>query len=373
VDINKLPATSLGGNTYSLDIIDEYTGHLSTIGMPSKSATSVLAAITSITSEYNAKGHRIYYVHADPESTFAALNQQLSKIGITVGLSPPGQHQQRFERHKQTWDGRIRATLDALPYHLPPTLYQHLRHTVAYSTNFVPNSLSAPNTPHQLRDGTSPQLHYKYPYLRFGTTCMVPMGDNKRSDIAQITGLPKQASNKAEIAVCLGYSGPRHPKQYLFLLENNQVVIRNNFKIIPNVIPFGWKAKPQAIVRIPTTIIPADDESPSIATPTTNNVQIQIPPPSTPTQPHVALVQESTLNPPPGFPQLPPKPTSTPITPLSNQPATTPPPPTPTSQAHKSNAQPTLLDVYRLGQKKSEIVQNYKLTKRCSVNCEMCM
>ena len=91
-----------------------------------------MLAIVAIAAIYNSFGHAVSHLHADAESAFSALKVELGQIGILLTLSPPAQHQQRLERHYQTVNGRMRATLAGLPYTLPPELYILLKRSVTH-------------------------------------------------------------------------------------------------------------------------------------------------------------------------------------------------------------------------------------------------
>ena len=78
-----------------------------------------------------------------------SMKAQFGSIGITLTLSPPGQHAQRSERYTQTLKERLRSTLDSLSYELPNELLMYLYIAVAHSMNLIHNSRSFPLSPYE--------------------------------------------------------------------------------------------------------------------------------------------------------------------------------------------------------------------------------
>ena len=123
IDIRHLVEKSPGGYTHSIQVISEFEGYFAVI--PAKSATSAdlfNALYSYISSTYNAHAHKVESIHADAESVMKSMRAHFGSIGITLTLSPPGQHAQRCERYTRVLDERSRSTLDRLPYILPPKL-----------------------------------------------------------------------------------------------------------------------------------------------------------------------------------------------------------------------------------------------------------
>jgi len=180
------------------------------------------------------------------------LSVLFDRLGILLTLSPPAQHQQRIERHYQTLNARIRATLASLPYELPPQLYLLLKLSVAAQLNRIPNSLSTPDTPETLLTGTKPTPHYKYPYLHYGATCIVQIGAAKRQQLSSHSGLPLGSSPNGELGVCVGESR-HHPGQYLFILANQKIVPRSTFTPV-NTVPFGWRVRTVHQIPVPPPV-----------------------------------------------------------------------------------------------------------------------
>ena len=166
-------------------------------------------------------------------------------IGITLTLSPPGQHAQRSERYTRVLDERSTSTLDRLPYVLPPKLLLFLDMNVAMCMNYTPNSRSFPMTPYEKVNGVRKRFHETTPFLPFGTVCMIQMGEAKRAKSARVLGYQVNKTLKREMAVCLG-EDPALPQSYLFYIQSTDLIVpRREFKILSDsVIPFDWKPKP---------------------------------------------------------------------------------------------------------------------------------
>ena len=80
------------------------------------------ALYSYISTTYNAHAHKVESIHADAESVMKSMRAHFGTIGITLTLSPPGQHAQRCERYTRVLDERSASTLDRLPYVLPPKI-----------------------------------------------------------------------------------------------------------------------------------------------------------------------------------------------------------------------------------------------------------
>ena len=165
--------------------MSEHEGYFAIV--PAKTATGkdLFEAVHAfIASVYNARSHRVVLAHADAENVMKSMKAVFGSVGITLTLSPPGQHAQRVERYTQHLNKGVRATLDALPYVLPAELHLYLEMSVADAMTLVPNSASWPLSPYEKAHGCRRQFHSSLPFLSFGTVCMAAMGDVKRKHMA---------------------------------------------------------------------------------------------------------------------------------------------------------------------------------------------
>jgi len=238
MDIHELKVPSINGFTHMIQVVSEYEGYIAIIPAKSKSSKDLFDAIHNfISTVYNAKSYRCDSAHADAEGVMKSMKAQFGSIGITLTLSPPGQHAQRSERYTQTLEERMRSTLDSLSYELPNI-------AVAHSMNLTPNSRSFPLSPYEKVNQRRCVFHSKYPFLPFGTVCMVSMGDSKRSALASTMVYPKHAVSKAEIGVLLGVD-PAFPGSYMFYIDSTRTIVPRNVvkPLNSSVIPFNWKPK----------------------------------------------------------------------------------------------------------------------------------
>jgi len=76
--------------------------------------------------------------------------------------------------------------------------------------NLLPNSRSTPETPYEMKQNKKPTMHYKHPFLPFGSTAMVLTGAAKRQQAAKERKLPSNTSPLAELGVNLGQDVEDH-------------------------------------------------------------------------------------------------------------------------------------------------------------------
>ena len=223
-------------------LVDAKSGKVDMIVHKSKSASDLYNGLRdAFQMKYNAHGHKIVKVHTDAEFVYKALKKSFGAIGIESVMSPPNQHAQRVERYKQTVDGRKRAVLSGLSYHLPLHLEVYVDVKVTCSMNKLPNSKSYPNTPGQLVEGKRAVYHKTLPFLPFGATCMVEQYELKGRSIALKNGVSYSGTPVAELGVCLG-EDPLHPGSYIFIVENGSIMPRRVVNRV-HVHPWDWKRK----------------------------------------------------------------------------------------------------------------------------------
>jgi hypothetical protein len=246
MDIRKLKSKSPQGFTHAIHVVSEHEGYFSVIPAKTASGTDLFDALYSyIATTYNAKGHKVVVAHADAESVMKSMRANFGSIGITLTLSPPGQHAQRCERYIQTMDNRVRSTIDSLHYVLPAEFELYLEMDVAHKMNSVANTKSFPLSPYEKVHKHRKRFHATIPFLPFGSVCMVNMGEAKRTKNAKDLGYPVHNVVKQEIGVCMG-EDPAFPQSYIFYVQSSgQIVPRRVIKVLPNnIIPFNWQLKP---------------------------------------------------------------------------------------------------------------------------------
>ena len=246
-DVSKLSVKSVNGFTHEIRVVSEYEGYFAVIPSRTGQGKDLFEAMHGyIATTYNAQSHRVVKAHADAESVLKSLTAVFGAVGITLTLSPPGQHAQRVERYTQHMNKCSRATLDALPYVLPANLIMYLHMAVADGMSLVPNTASFPHTPYEKVFNRRRQFHPKHPFLSFGAVCVVSMGLDKRAEKGSKRQHHVQDVSKSEIGVCLG-SSPAFPGCFLFYVQNGKIMPRSVIRELFHVIPFGWQRKPSML------------------------------------------------------------------------------------------------------------------------------
>ena len=99
--------------------------------------------------------------------------------------------------------------------------------------------------------GSKPKKHKKFPYLKFGTVCMVQKYDDKIVKDASDFGISPKSIPYAELGVCMGEE-TAHPGSYVFCISSGEVVPRKVFSIT-HAWPWDWQRKftPKAELLIP--------------------------------------------------------------------------------------------------------------------------
>jgi hypothetical protein len=243
-DISKLKVKSINGYTHEIRVVSEFEGYLAVLPARSKDSKDLFEAVhTFIATTYNARSYRVVKANADAEGVMKSMTAVFGSIGIVLTLSPPGQHAQRCERYTQQLNKGARATLDSLPYVLPPEFMLYLDMSVADGTTLVPNSASFPLSPYEKVHQQRRVFHATLPFLPFGAVCSVGMGVAKRDAIGHKLQYHTADVAKSEIGVCLG-ADPAFPASYIFYVHSTRKIVpRRVIKVLTGVIPFGWQPK----------------------------------------------------------------------------------------------------------------------------------
>ena len=249
-DIQLLPDTAPGGFTHAITFADEHSGRVDVVGARSKSTAVVLAAsIAYLEAVYKANGHTVSVLHGDDEAINRSLAPEFARSGITIQLSPPGEHARRVERYIQTIGNRVLAVISYLPYELPSRFALHCQKAVAAMMNDSINSRSHPLTPNEVIMKKKPAR----PPVPFGSCWNVSMSALKRRALANKNGSTPKHVPKVEVGVCLGPCARTTFTR--FVLENGEVVSRIPVHPLPDgFVPFNWPAKKVAIrMHLPST------------------------------------------------------------------------------------------------------------------------
>lgn len=324
-DPQKLPCSVLGGFTQKLTMVDEFSGHISQPGVPSKATASMFSGIhKTIQKNYNSHGHLVSSLHGDAERVNTSLAPLLGAIGIKLKTSLPGHHAHRAERSNQTIDTRSRSVAASLPYHLPPELTLLLHQSVGETLNNSICKASSPQTPNEIMSGFKPQ---RAP-IAFGRCAMVLQPEDKRRVLAKASGSPVTLIPLTELGVSMGLQPSTDRTQWL--LANGLVVPRQAIGPLlpPHFTPFNWKPKPIIAMHPPPPPPPGLD-SPAVTDPTTKNPSNN--PIQYPTLSPSDAMQQLQRTTPPTPPHSPPFPT---FLPPQQTPSVTTPPALTTSLLH---------------------------------------
>ena len=251
-DVNQLFVPTPGGNTHKSNIVDHKTGYFGVLVHKSKKASELVKGFKQhIAVDYNSHGHKVDNLTTDSEHVYGATRPDMAPYGVLMGMTAPGQHAQRVERYTRTAGEKKRATLSRLPFVLPPKYEIYLDMDVARSMNHLVNSLTNPLTPVVLVTGSKPKKHKKFPFLQFGTVCMVQKYDSKINKEAADFGISPTSTPYSELGVCMGEE-KAHPGSYLFCVANGEVVPRKVFSVT-HAWPWDWQRKfsPKAELFIP--------------------------------------------------------------------------------------------------------------------------
>ena len=242
LDLDKLDEATPGGYTLQVLAVDEKSGKIDIVGSKSKTVHDLFTSVWEIICSYKALGFTVKFIYVDSESSLLALRPRLHSVGIVLVPSPPGHHQQRIERHTQTVNNRTTAMLADLDFVLPAKYMLLARSNAAQAINLMQNSRSFPSTPFVLTEQKHPVAHVSIPFLAFGATAMIRMGDDKRAALSKLQILPYKNADKTELGVCLGRDSVKYPGMYLFVVANGRVVPRKTFTVV-NCHAFNWPKK----------------------------------------------------------------------------------------------------------------------------------
>ena len=167
---------------------------------------------------YKANGHTVSVLHGDDEAISRSLAPEFTRSGITIQLSPPGEHARRVERYIQTIGNRVLIVISYLPYELPSRFALHCQKAVAAMMNDSINSRSHPLTPNEVIMNKKPAR----PPVPFGSCWNVFMSALKRRALANKNGSTPKHVPKVEVGV---YLGPCIRTTFTrFVLENGEVI-----------------------------------------------------------------------------------------------------------------------------------------------------
>lgn len=306
-DIWQFKAKTLGGHTHGLIAVDEKTGYVFLIPMPTKHTTALMEACKEIINFFHSYGHTVKRLCTDSENNLLALKGFLAANSILYVSLPPGLHEKRIERYVQTIKRRRDAMLASLTYVLPPQLEAEIIIQAVALHNRTSNKASRPYTPLQLVTKERPII----PPYYFG---QIGMFYNNRSR--------NNPHSRADWGIYLGLNG-HHKSLRAYFPASNAVYVRRKFQP-HHVIPPEWNLPPRlpqpGTTTKPTQVIQTQGALPGPLprTPFGPDNAIHVDLPVLPPTQVIMRKQKPTQNdvtvPPP--PPLPPPPPVTPAAPL---------------------------------------------------------
>jgi Reverse transcriptase (RNA-dependent DNA polymerase) len=247
-DLNQLSDRTIEGFTQKLIVVDFFSGYLITVGLKTKEKLDVFNAIKSvIAASFTARGWVVSGTVCDSESVFTSLVIHLSEIGVSPTFSPPGMHAKLVERYIQTANNRSGSLIHSLPFIVPPKLLFMLFQYVVRCVNLLANkrtsNMSGKNKNKSPRDIVTKFLlpPFKGLSVCFGDVALVQTGAGHRNEIRKTLHYPRQFVEKASPGIVVGIS--ESLSQYLFLMDNGQIIHRGSCSLVRNALPPGWKVK----------------------------------------------------------------------------------------------------------------------------------
>ena len=119
MDLWPLSETSLGGNNWGLQAVDEKSGYVIVSGLKRKEINNMQEGILGIVLEVRSYGHLTKEIFFDNEQIFNAVSKYVRSLGIEPLYTPSGLHNNLSERYTQFVKTKMRIMLCALPYELP--------------------------------------------------------------------------------------------------------------------------------------------------------------------------------------------------------------------------------------------------------------
>ena len=166
MDLIPLKKVSLGGHTFILFSVDEYTGYHLAVPLKAKSKPEMFNAVRSMIAHYAQRQHKVTHICSDNEANFNSMKVELGLLGVFHSGTPSGLHERRAERHIQTLKSRTRAMIAQLSYELPESLKCEAYLATIITNNRIPNKITGTQTPYELVHGQKPPM----PQFYFGQT-----------------------------------------------------------------------------------------------------------------------------------------------------------------------------------------------------------
>lgn len=146
-------------------VVDDYTGYLNLVLLPSKTKEAVQAALVNIVDFYNQYEWKVKEIRSDRENVFLSLRSDLRKIGIELDAIGTDQHEKKAERAARTLREGLITVKQSLWYRAPQFLLPYFCQDIASIKNCLPNRNTLSRSPREIVEGTkiSFDQHLKVP------------------------------------------------------------------------------------------------------------------------------------------------------------------------------------------------------------------
>ena len=143
VDLIPLSKVSIGGNRFILFSVDEKSGFIKLVSLPSKNTPAICGALDSIVGVYASLGHRVQLIQHDHESNFIHCTTHVNLVLKAEMKSVAAAHHEKMaERNIQTLRARQRSLLAGSKYEMNPHLEAESFHAAAHGMNITPRKRS---------------------------------------------------------------------------------------------------------------------------------------------------------------------------------------------------------------------------------------
>jgi hypothetical protein len=138
-----------------LIVVDDYTGYLQVVTLPSKTTEAVREAVFDVIAFYNFYDFAVKEIRSDRENVFLSLQPSLSRHPQKVVLDAIGtdQHEKKAERAIRTLRDALRTVKAGSWYKMPQFLYPYLTADLAAFKNCIPNRKTVNRTPRDIVEG----------------------------------------------------------------------------------------------------------------------------------------------------------------------------------------------------------------------------
>lgn len=224
--------------------VDEYSGHLMAVELPTKGNDQIVKSLEIIISYYKRFGHTVKRISADAELTLNTISTKMGMEGISVTNYSPGMKAVRVERYVRTFSNHLAKLKNELNFECDKTLLKQLFLYTILTLNNLPNSMFPLSCPHTVVTGVKPDLNDIFK-LRFGSVVSAHDPNAVKNNDYGI---------RSRIGIFVGYDlqYPGSIKVYCPLTKD--VFRRKQYKVL-QTMPSTWPLKYQVSMSPPDTQI----------------------------------------------------------------------------------------------------------------------